>query len=39
MSNPLAGLKAQGPHYPTLVYAIGAGVLLLGLYHLMHRRR
>jgi hypothetical protein len=37
--NPLAAIKGQGPHYPTLVYALGAALVVLVLYHLAHRHR
>lgn len=37
--SPLASIKAQGPHYPTLVYAGGFVLVVLAFYHLAHRRR
>lgn len=38
MTSPIASIKAQGPHYPTLVYAVGAALVFLVLYHLVHKR-
>lgn len=36
--SPLGALKTQGPHYPTLVYAVGIALGALVLYHLVHKR-
>lgn len=32
-------MNVQAPHKPTLLYAVIAAVVLIGLYHLAHRRR
>jgi hypothetical protein len=39
MTSPIASIKAQGPHVPTLVLAVGAFLVVLFVYHLAHRRR
>lgn len=38
-SGALAAVKTQGPHFPTLVYAVGIALAALVVYHLFHRRR
>lgn len=37
MTSPLAAVKAQGPHVPTLAYAAGIVLAVVVLYHLIHR--